>query len=157
MDKWRKCVEYIRVHEPIVYEECFAANKACRFAVGGLLDGGRLDGGLTRRRYADHIFKMVQRFVAASALYESFFVVANIVNLLSLIKTLDLLRFHKRLALLTSTIEDAAVDILHFLIMAGLDCVNWEFIFLHKAGLNCAKLDTLLAQGLAIHAKMVPW
>ena len=102
------------------FEECFAANKACRFAVGGLLDGGRLDGGLTRRRYADHIFKMVQRFVAASALYESFFVVANIVNLLSLIKTLDLLRFHKRLALLTSTIEDAAVDILHFLIIMAL-------------------------------------
>ena len=38
---------------------------------------------------------MVQRFVAASALYESFFVVANIVNLLSLIKTLDLLQLHE--------------------------------------------------------------
>ena len=38
----------------------------------------------------------------------------------TLIKTLDLLRFHKRLALLTSTIEDAAVDILHFLIIMAL-------------------------------------
>ena len=32
MEKWRKCVEYIRVHEPEVYAECFAEDETRKVA-----------------------------------------------------------------------------------------------------------------------------